>query len=271
MRVNKANQARRIESMIRQFHLYSDAEEILDRVFYHFSRLHGIGIAVDENDHRNRYVFMKYPYEESESWNPLDGRSHEGSCVMDTFTFVKPCTTKGIKRENIMYILSHVERQLNLPHWESYLEEEREKNHHDELDAMTFMMAPRACGKSNQMFQKSLEYIRTDVESIRKMDANLAKSLLNSRFGVKNAPINWNIKKVIFHDPATIIYWNDGTKTVVKVQDGEQFDPEKGMAMAICKKANCNDSSYYEAFREFLPKETELSTLDKVLRLKWLV
>ena len=34
--------------------------------------------------------------------------------------------------------------------------------------------------------------------------------------------------------PATIVYWNDGTKTVVK-SHGERFDPEKGLAMAIVK------------------------------------
>ena len=44
------------------------------------------------------------------------------------------------------------------------------------------------------------------------------------------------MKKVIFHDPATIVYWNDGTKTVVKASDGDEFDAEKGLAMAVVKK-----------------------------------
>ncbi len=43
------------------------------------------------------------------------------------------------------------------------------------------------------------------------------------------------IKRVIFHDPATIILWMDGTKTVVKCHN-EPFDKEKGFAMAILKK-----------------------------------
>ena len=34
------------------------------------------------------------------------------------------------------------------------------------------------------------------------------------------------IKKVILNDPATIVYWDDRTKTVVKV-DHEKYDPEK--------------------------------------------
>ena len=44
------------------------------------------------------------------------------------------------------------------------------------------------------------------------------------------------IKKVIFNDPATIVMWNDGTKTVVKCGTGDDFDPEKGVAMCVVKK-----------------------------------
>ena len=44
------------------------------------------------------------------------------------------------------------------------------------------------------------------------------------------------IKKVIFNPPATIVYWDDGSKTVSKVQDGDTWDSEKGLAMAIIKK-----------------------------------
>ena len=40
------------------------------------------------------------------------------------------------------------------------------------------------------------------------------------------------IRNVIFNDPATIVIWADGTKTVVKA-DREPFDPEKGLAMAL--------------------------------------
>lgn len=43
------------------------------------------------------------------------------------------------------------------------------------------------------------------------------------------------IDHVIYNDPATIVFWNDGTKTIVKAQDCE-YDPDKGLAMAIVKK-----------------------------------
>lgn len=63
------------------------------------------------------------------------------------------------------------------------------------------------------------------------------------------------IKDVIFNEPATIILWADGTKTVVKCQEGEGYDPEKGMAMAISKKALGNKGNYCEVFKKWLPEE----------------
>lgn len=66
-----------------------------------------------------------------------------------------------------------------------------------------------------------------------------------------------NIKNVIFNDPATIVFWNDGTKTIVKAQDGDVFDPEKGLAMAISKKALGNKGNYCETFKKWLPEEED--------------
>lgn len=58
------------------------------------------------------------------------------------------------------------------------------------------------------------------------------------------------IKKVIFNDPATIVIWDTGEKTIVKCQEGDIFDPEKGLAMAITKHSLGNKGSYiYEINR----------------------
>lgn len=65
------------------------------------------------------------------------------------------------------------------------------------------------------------------------------------------------IEKVIFNDPATIVMWADHTKTVVKCQDGDIFDPEKGLAMAIAKKFFGNKGNYCDVFTKWLPKEEE--------------
>lgn len=68
---------------------------------------------------------------------------------------------------------------------------------------------------------------------------------------------NVEITKVIFNDPATIVFWSDGKKTVVRTQNGDQFDPEKGLAMAISKRVLGNEGSYYEEFKRWLPEESE--------------
>ena len=62
-----------------------------------------------------------------------------------------------------------------------------------------------------------------------------------------------SINKVVFNDPATIVMWSDGTKTVVKAQD-EDFDPEKGLAMAISKKALGNKGNYCNEIKKWTEK-----------------
>lgn len=68
-----------------------------------------------------------------------------------------------------------------------------------------------------------------------------------------NCDIRSNIKDVIFSYPATIILWKDGTKTIVKAGKDEKYDPEKGFAMAVCKKMFGNEGNYYEVFKEYVP------------------
>ena len=67
----------------------------------------------------------------------------------------------------------------------------------------------------------------------------------------KEKPCVPGIKNVIFHDPATIVWWEDGTKTVVKA-DKEKYDPEKGLTMAISKKALGNQGNYYEVIKKWV-------------------
>ena len=63
------------------------------------------------------------------------------------------------------------------------------------------------------------------------------------------------IKDVIFSDPATVVFWSDGTKTVVKTRGGEKYDKEKGLAMAIVKKITGNTGNYYDIFKEWCSDE----------------
>ena len=61
------------------------------------------------------------------------------------------------------------------------------------------------------------------------------------------------IEKVIFNKPATIVFWADGDKTVVKCQDGDTYSKEVGLAMCIAKKALGNKGNFNDVFKEWIP------------------
>lgn len=65
------------------------------------------------------------------------------------------------------------------------------------------------------------------------------------------------IKKVIYNNPATIVMWSDGTKTVVKCSKRDTYDPEKGLVMAIAKKSFGNKGNYYKEIKYWLPEEPD--------------
>lgn len=62
------------------------------------------------------------------------------------------------------------------------------------------------------------------------------------------------IKKVIFNDPATIIIWLDGYKTIVKVHD-EPYDKEKGFAMCVLKRLY--GDFYHRTLKEVLKDDQD--------------
>lgn len=68
------------------------------------------------------------------------------------------------------------------------------------------------------------------------------------------AIIDSMIQRVIFNPPATIVFWRDGSKTVVKCGEHDIFDPEKGLAMAISKRAFGDNRDYYEVFAKWVGK-----------------
>lgn len=75
-----------------------------------------------------------------------------------------------------------------------------------------------------------------------------------TKFSVNgNSPKTFAIKDVIFSPPATIVLWEDGTKTVVKCQeDKDEYSKEVGLAMCICKKVYGNKGNYNNIFKKFI-------------------
>ena len=66
------------------------------------------------------------------------------------------------------------------------------------------------------------------------------------------------VKRVIFNDPATIVFWKDGTKTVVKCSENEKFNPYVGFCAAVTKKVYGNNSRIQKYVKQgFIQPKTE--------------
>lgn len=97
----------------------------------------------------------------------------------------------------------------------------------------------------------------------------------------------FGIKNVIFNNPATIVFWDDDTRTVVycndnvkmvkKVVDGkeievakpmkaETYSEEVGLAMAIAKKHYGNSGAYNNIFRKYIPGMKDREKAEKKAR-----
>ena len=115
----------------------------------------------------------------------------------------------------------------------------------DSLYPKMWITTARGNGKS-----AFLDYCKRDVEVTNRM--------LNHHYGYQQSKeYYFKIKKVIFNDPATIVFWADGSKTVVKCQEGDVFDKEKGLAMAISKRALGDKGRYCEEFKKWIPEIEE--------------
>lgn len=80
----------------------------------------------------------------------------------------------------------------------------------------------------------SLYRSHCDVNISSNIQEKPRKATLNDFFYV--TPVGLKVTKVIYHNPATIVFWSDGTKTVVKCDKNDTYDPEKGFYIACAKK-----------------------------------
>jgi urease gamma subunit len=61
-----------------------------------------------------------------------------------------------------------------------------------------------------------------------------------SLFYVSNFKERRKPKKVIINDPATVVFFKDGSKTVTKARDGDEYDPLFGIMACALRKVGKN-------------------------------
>ena len=101
--------------------------------------------------------------------------------------------------------------------------------------------------KTNDDFLDAMRYYYNDATTVKKFSASMEIKV----------DIPGMIDRVIFNDPATIILWKDGSKTVVKRSEDDIWDPEKGFCMAVIKKLYGRTSF----IKRFMEPEEEMSIL----------
>ena len=69
------------------------------------------------------------------------------------------------------------------------------------------------------------------------LEEHIVREQINELHQKKFTPV-----RIIFNDPATIVFWEDGTKTVVKCAPGTPFNKYAGFCAAVAKKVYVNNS-----------------------------
>lgn len=98
------------------------------------------------------------------------------------------------------------------------------------------------------------------------LDQILEKTIANSVYGLKKACAPaispFDIARVYFNNPVTVVLWKDGTKTIVRCQEGDTYSEETGLALCFAKKALGNKGNFNDVFHKYIPEEKEAENND---------
>ena len=108
-----------------------------------------------------------------------------------------------------------------------------------------------SCSKSNkdiiadavyEIWAAKLKEEEKEKEKVEKKLLGTVKIKYNDQ--VTKNPLS--IDHVIFSGPATIVFWADGDKTIVKCKPGDEYSYDVGIAMATLKKIFGDSYSVYK-------------------------
>ena len=115
---------------------------------------------------------------------------------------------------------------------------------------------------NNEIYDKMMniykKYMTIATEDLITSNKTETKAKTKAKDKIKT---KLSIQKVIFDDPATIVYWKDGTKTVVKTCKGDHFSEEAGLALCISKKLLGDD--FHSEFKTIVKNATKLNSKEK--------
>lgn len=100
---------------------------------------------------------------------------------------------------------------------------------------------------------KPMDYMFLNNNYIKRTNGENAASIIKSYF---------DIEKVIFNGPATIVVWKDNTKTIVKCEEGTTYSKEEAIDQAILKKLFTTNSHHKRVLKDLI-NERSVEQIDK--------
>lgn len=116
-----------------------------------------------------------------------------------------------------------------------------------------------------------IDTLRTGIDTPGEIECHISGAVYGgarTNYGkcYKGTTDKFAIQRVLFNDPATIVFWKDGTKTVVKCQEGDVYSEEVGLALCFAKKALGNQGNFNNVFKKWVPEATANVIDDSELR-----
>ena len=130
--------------------------------------------------------------------------------------------------------------------WSLYLEHEEIENSTDEFSQKNFCRLIEFLYLCNDCITyyfngSAMCFSCDDQESayalIRRIHNLSNKKTKDLAISANNLYNTFEIKDILVNGPATIVFWTDGSKTVVKCGSKDLYDAEKAVAMCFMKKA----------------------------------
>lgn len=166
---------------------------------------------------------------------------------------------------------------------------------HYEIDVTPYDILPRArvrnsyeklnkaCEEINRNLTKSildkydLSYIDTDMAATKeayknyilegkkmKMPAGRYSRLFDNDVTFVPTRLVPKVKKIIHSGPCTIVFWEDNTKTVVRLEEGKEYDEYAAFTAALAKKCYGSNSKVHK----ILEKKTKRDLIEKIKNAK---
>ena len=110
---------------------------------------------------------------------------------------------------------------------------------------------------------KGFEYAKT--KALSQIASEITEYIFKNQDFHYNMPLYVHPERVIFDYPATIVYWNDCTKTAVVCHEGDVYDEHEGFLLCCAKKLFGNTGRYNDVIRENTPDGDQFHRALKII------